>query len=73
MTTALLGHAALTGVLLAAFGAVVAVQWARPRCARVLRAALGLVRTALWGTVRLPAAVLRSVLRTTSRPAVSRS
>ena len=72
MTTALLGHAALTGVLLAAFGAVVAVQWARPRCARVLRGALELLRTALRGTVRLPTAVLRTVSRTT-RPAVSRS
>jgi hypothetical protein len=72
MTTALLGHAALTGVLLAAFGAVVAVQWARPRCARVLRAALRLVRTALLRTVRLLTAVLRTVSRTT-RPAVSRS
>ena len=72
MTTALLGHAALTGVLLAAFGAVVAVQWARPRCARVLRAAPGLVRTALLRTVRLLTAVLRTVFRAT-RPAVSRS
>ena len=63
MTTALLGHAVLahavlTGVLLTAFVAVVAVQWARPRCARVLRGAL---------------AVLRTAVRTASRPAVTRT
>ena len=58
MTTAVLAHAVLTGVLLTAFVAVVAVQWARPRCARVLRGAL---------------AVLRTAVRTASRPAVTRT